>query len=74
MHARPAAMIAKLAARAISGVWIIKDGDTVDATNVIDILSLGCKKGDSLNIKINNPADTDILNRICGLIENGFTE
>jgi len=74
MHARPAARIARLAAQASSGIRIIKDGETVDATSIIDILSLGCTKGDSIDIKIDNPADMDILNRICRLIENGFTE
>lgn len=74
MHARPAVKIAKIAARAVSGVWLTKDGEAVDATSIIDILTLGCAKGDSIGVKIDNPADTDILNRITGLIENGFEE
>jgi phosphocarrier protein HPr len=45
LHARSAAKLAKLAGEASEGVWIMKNGDTADATSMLDILTLACPKG-----------------------------
>ncbi|MCD6224336.1 MAG: HPr family phosphocarrier protein, partial [Deltaproteobacteria bacterium] len=65
---------AKLAKNAKSGVWIIKDGDRVDASSIIDILSLLCVQGSSVTLEVNNQADKKILNDIIKLITQGFGE
>lgn len=74
LHARPAAMIARLAIKARGGVWLIKNGEHVDASSVIDILSLECTQGCSMTLKIENPSDIDILNGISTLFEKGFKD
>jgi phosphotransferase system HPr (HPr) family protein len=74
IHARPAGMIAKLAKNAESVIWIIKDGDRVDASSIIDILSLLCTQGASVTLEVTNQADKKILNKIITLIEKGFRE
>lgn len=74
LHARPAAMIAKLAMQADSGVWLIKDGEQVDATSIIDILSLACTRDSRITLKIENPSDSEILEKISALFEKGFKE
>ena len=48
LHARSAAKIAKLAQYGKSNVWIIKDGKKVDASSIIDILTLICPKGSTI--------------------------
>jgi phosphocarrier protein len=45
LHARSAARIAKLAQNANSKVWLIRGKERVDASSIIDILSLACPKG-----------------------------
>lgn len=72
LHARPAAMIAKLAARAKYSIWMIKEGEKIDASSIIDILSLSCLKNSEIVLQIDNPADIDILDELVALFHNGF--
>ncbi|NVM57322.1 MAG: HPr family phosphocarrier protein [Desulfobacterales bacterium] len=74
LHARAAAKIAQLAEEARSGVFIIKDGQEVDATSILDIMGLYCPCGTELTVRIAQPADVKVLNRIARLIEAGFGE
>jgi phosphocarrier protein HPr len=74
LHARPAAKIAELAATAVSNVWLIKNGEKVDATSVIDILSLCSTKGTHLTLQVERPEDHVILKQIVDLFEQGFKE
>lgn len=73
-HARTAAQIAKLAQNAASGIWIIKDGEKVDASSIIDILSLACGKGCKVTFTAENQSDANILDDIIRLVESGFGE
>ena len=74
LHARSAARIAALVHKVKSRVWLIKDGEKADASSIIDILTLACPKGSKITIKIDDKSDTEILNNIVQLIENGFGE
>ncbi|UCD86329.1 MAG: HPr family phosphocarrier protein [Desulfobacterales bacterium] len=74
LHARAAARIAQLAEKARSEVYIIKDGHEVDATDILDIIALYCPCGTEVAVKVTDPADEKILNRIARLIETGFGE
>ena len=74
LHARPAAMIARLAIKAKSDVWLCREDERVDASSIIDILSLACLKGTEVTLKIETPGDMDILNEIINLFENNFEE
>jgi phosphocarrier protein HPr len=73
-HARTAAQIAKLAQQANSGIWIIKDGEKVDASSIIDILTLACGKGCRVTFSVENQSDATILHNIVKLVESGFGE
>ena len=74
IHARPAAMISKIALNAEKIVWIGYDHDMIDASSIIDILSIGCKKGDQILIKVEAKKDLYILQSIQKLIQQGFGE
>ncbi len=74
LHARSAAGIAKLAQNANSNVWLIRGKERVDASSLIDILSLGCPKGSKITLEINEESDIDILNEIIELVKKGFGE
>jgi len=74
LHARSAALIAKLAQNARSKVWIIKDGEKADAASIIDILSLSCPKDTRIKLTIDNYVDINILEDISNLVEEGFGE
>ena len=74
MHARPAAKIAQIAGKATSDVWLRVDDSKVDATSIIDILTLGAVKGTQLTIEIDNETDIGILEQILIFFEDGFGE
>jgi phosphocarrier protein len=74
LHARPAAMIAELASQAESNVWLIKDDQHVDASSIIDILSLACLQGSTITLQVEDPADAEILDRLHELFKSGFGE
>ena len=74
LHARSAAGIAKLAQNANSKVWLIRGKERVDASSIIDILSLACPKGSKITLEINKESDIAILNEIIELVKKGFGE
>lgn len=74
LHARPAAMIAKLAMQAESSVWLIKNDEEVDASSIIDILSLSGTRNSLITLRIENPSDIEVLEKITALFETGFKE
>ena len=74
LHARSAAKIAKLAQNAKSTIWLIKDNEKVDASSIIDILTLACAKGSKIMLTVDSKSDIHILNDITALVERGFEE
>jgi phosphotransferase system HPr (HPr) family protein len=74
LHARAAAKIAKLAEGARSDVFIVKDGEEADARSVVDVIGLYCPFGSRVAVKVTDPKDVKVLNRIVRLIETGFGE
>ncbi len=52
LHARAAAKIARLAEEARSKVYIVKDDQEVDATDILDLMALYCPSGTEVLIKI----------------------
>jgi len=74
MHARPAAKIAQMAMSASKNIWL-SDGHThVDASSIIDILTLCAKKGARIHIQAESSRDTAILEQIKAFFDNGFGE
>jgi len=74
LHARSAACIAKVAGDAVSGVTIEAGDANVDASSILDILTLACVKGTMITVRIDDPSDGEILDRIVALVEDGFGE
>lgn len=74
LHARSAAQIAEIARNSKGNVWVMKDDEKADASSIMDILTLLCEKGTKIRIIIEDSADTDILNAIVDLVDNGFGE
>jgi phosphocarrier protein len=74
LHARSAARIAEIARNAKGNIWIMKDDQKADASNIMDILTLVCEKDTKIRIIIEDCADSDILDAIVDLVDNGFGE
>ena len=74
LHARSAARIAEIARKSNYNVWLIKDKKKVDASSILDILTLESPKGSKITLKIDDKSDIDILNDIVKQFEMGFGE
>ncbi|CAB1058998.1 hypothetical protein D1BOALGB6SA_3756 [Olavius sp. associated proteobacterium Delta 1] len=74
LHARSAAQIAEIAINSKGNIWVMKNEEKADASSIMDILTLVCEKGTKIKIIIEDSADTDILNAIVDLVDNGFGE
>lgn len=74
IHARAAAKLSKLAQRARASIWVAKDGQTVDASSILDILTLACAKGSTVTLEIDDPADEGVLQEMARMIAGGFGE
>ena len=74
LHARSAAQIARIAGDSAANVWLKKDDKMVDASSIIDILTLACEKGTKITIIIEDLADINILDAIVDLVDSGFGE
>ena len=74
LHARSAARIAGIAQKAKAAVWIKRGDEKVDASSIMDILTLACEKGTRISIIVEDPSDIDILNAVAELVDSGFGE
>jgi phosphotransferase system HPr (HPr) family protein len=74
LHARAAAIIAKIAQTATSNIWIVKDSETADASSIIDLLTLECTRGSWITLKTESPVDHHLLLQIQECVESGFGE
>lgn len=62
IHARPAGMLAKLAKPfADTTITITKAGKTVKATQLMMIMSLAVKNGDTVTVKAEGPAEDEAI-------------
>lgn len=74
MHARPAAKIAQMAMTATKNIWLSNGSTQVDASSIIDILTLCAKKGARIHIQAESSRDTAVLEQIKAFFDSGFGE
>ncbi len=76
LHARPAAQIAKTVQDAGVNARLVTDHETVDASSIIDILTLGCIKGSQVTLEVEKSGARaeQALRHLIYLFENGFGE
>ncbi len=74
LHARPAAIIAKIARTAEKNIWLGDKDYKADAASIIDILSISGTKGKSFVLEAESESDLPLLDAIVAAFENGFGE
>ena len=74
LHARPAAMIAKAAKGADARLRRLPDGPEVPAASLMQLLTLGARQGDELELRVTGPDAADVLERLAALFDDGFGE
>ena len=74
IHARPAAMLVKIAGKYKSNVTLAKDGIRVNGKSIMDLLMLEADKGSKVEIIIDGKDEDKALDAIIQLIDRGFDE
>ncbi len=74
MHARPAAKIAEMTMNAKGGIWLSDGVSTVDASSIIDLLTLCAARGTQIFIQAENIEDSEIADQIKQFFDKGFGE
>jgi phosphocarrier protein HPr len=74
MHVRPASRIAQMVESSNSEVRLCVGKTKVDATSIIDILTLGAVQGTQIIIEVENQDNISILEQIVDFFEAGFGE
>lgn len=72
LHARPAAMLVKCAARFKSQVTVTCRDKSVNAKSIIAVLSLGAGRGDEITAAAEGPDEAACIQEIKDLIEKEF--
>ncbi len=74
MHARPAALLIKLAGQFKSDITIEKDGTKVSACSIMGLLTLELYHGSEIIICAQGPDANEALDAIADLINRKFDE
>ena len=74
LHARAAAKLVHTANQFESRVWLIKDGEEVDAKSILGILLLAAAQGSRVVVRCHGEDEEQALHAVTELIEDGFQE
>jgi phosphotransferase system HPr (HPr) family protein len=74
MHARPAALLTKLAQYFDADIEISLSGRTVNAKSILDVMTLCAGHGAEVKVAADGPDAEEAISAITGLFESGFHE
>ncbi len=76
IHARPAAMIVRIANTYAGEVWVEKDEEQVNGKSIMGLMMLAAGKGSKLKVKVEGSADEGrkLLDEMAALFDRRFEE
>lgn len=76
IHARPAAMIVRIANAYSGEVWVEKDDEQVNGKSIMGLMMLAAGKGSTLTVRTEGPAESgkEMLTELENLFERRFEE
>jgi phosphocarrier protein len=74
LHARPASMLAELAGRYHSRVWITKEDRQIECDSVLSIMQLIATYNSILIVRVEGEDEEEAINAFEQLINEGFGE
>lgn len=74
LHARPASRLVKTASTFTSSIMIVNEGKQHNAKSIINLLSLGLKKGAKIEIAIDGEDEIGAMDAIKDLLNNNFED
>src|SRR5438876_10880471 len=74
LHARPAAMVVRIASRYRSEIWVSKEGEEVNGKSIMGVMMLAAGQGSKLCIRCEGPDAEKAIEDREGLITAGCNE
>jgi phosphocarrier protein len=74
LHARAAAKLVQTAGGFQSRLWVVKDGDAVDAKSILGLLLLAASQGTRVTLRADGSDEEDALGAVEELIADRFHE
>ena len=74
VHARPAALLVKEAARFRSEVFLSKNGLEVNGKSIMGVMMLAAERGSEIEIRVEGEDAAEALAALLALIDSGFGE
>ncbi len=74
MHARPAGIFVREAARFKSSIAVVKDGLEINGKSIMGLLMLAAECGSKLTIKAEGPDEKDAVEALAKLFADRFGE
>ena len=74
IHARPAAMIVRIASRFEGDIWVEKEGERVNAKSIMGIMMLAASKGTILTFYINSSKNYEFQKEMSELFSSKFQD
>jgi phosphotransferase system HPr (HPr) family protein len=72
LHARPADMLARLARQFQSRIELVREDRRVEASSIIDLLTLGAAQGTELILEAEGHDAEEAVEALARLVESGF--
>ncbi len=74
LHARAAAKFVELAQGYDAVIHVSRDGETVNADSIMELLMLAAGKGSEIGIEATGQQATEVADALADLVEAGFHE
>jgi len=74
IHARPAALLVKMASRFESDVFLTCEGTEVNAKSIMSVMMLAAAIGSIVHIRIEGPDESHAMEAIVQLFDSKFNE
>lgn len=74
LHARPASMFVQTAGKFKSKIFVVKDGNSINAKSIMGIMAGGISQGTTIEIEAEGEDETEAVNALIQLISDKFGE
>jgi phosphocarrier protein HPr len=72
LHARPAALFVRTAARYTSEIWVTKDDDEVNGKSIMGLMMLAAEYGSEVEVRAEGEDEEAAINELDRLFSGGF--
>lgn len=74
IHARPSAMIVQTAGELDSSIRFLLPNETIDATKIMDVLSMGAAYGETIRVEVEGGDEAGAMARMKEIFASNFND